>query len=224
VKHLDWKEACRLVILLLLVTWLWNTWLVYPLKILVVFFHEFSHASAAWLTGGKVVEIKLQAAQGGHCITVGGHRFAVLSAGYLGSLLWGGGILVLASRYRLDKGATMALGVLLVVVTVWLVRPVLHFGFAFGMLSGIALLAAGRALPQQANEVLLKVIGLTSCLYAVLDIKSDILDRPHLRSDAYMLAEHTGLPTLFWGLLWLGAALLLSWQLLLIACRKQGGA
>ena len=48
-----------------------------------------------------------------------------------------------------------------------------------------------------------RVIGLTSCLYAILDIKSDILDRAHLRSDAYMLAELTHIPTVAWGALWI---------------------
>ena len=33
---------------------LWNTSLVYPLKILVVFFHEISHGVAAVLTGGSI--------------------------------------------------------------------------------------------------------------------------------------------------------------------------
>ena len=51
------------------------------------------------------------------------------------------------------------------------------------------------------------VLGLTSCLYAVLDIKSDVLDRPGLPSDAAMLTELTGLPTLFWGVLWITLAL-----------------
>ena len=42
----------------------------------------------------------------------------------------------------------------------------------------------------------------------MLDIKSDILDRPELRSDARMLAELTGVPTLVWGGLWIAIALL----------------
>ena len=40
--------------------------------------------------------------EGGYCKTIGGSRFVILSAGYLGSLLWGGLILIGASRTRLD--------------------------------------------------------------------------------------------------------------------------
>jgi hypothetical protein len=64
------------------------------------------------------------------------------------------------------------------------------------------------------------VLGLTSCLYAVLDIKSDVLDRPELASDARMLAELTGIPTTAWGVLWVAVALMVSATLLLRAYRS----
>ncbi|MFV1959099.1 MAG: M50 family metallopeptidase, partial [Planctomycetota bacterium] len=51
-----------LLLVLLAVGLLWNTWLVWPLKILVVFFHEMGHGLAAVLTGGRIVEIRLEAA------------------------------------------------------------------------------------------------------------------------------------------------------------------
>jgi hypothetical protein len=61
---------------------------------------------------------------------------------------------------------------------------------------------------------------MTSCLYAVLDIKSDVLDRPHLPSDAAMLAEATGIPTVFWGILWIGVALVVCTSLFRWAWQK----
>jgi hypothetical protein len=80
------------------------------------------------------------------------------------------------------------------------------FGLGFGLLFGSALVLAASRLPSLWNGRLLMALGLTSCLYAVLDIKSDVLDRPGLPSDAAMLAELTGVPTLVWGTLWIGAA------------------
>ncbi|MFV1959122.1 MAG: M50 family metallopeptidase, partial [Planctomycetota bacterium] len=93
-------------------------------------------------------------------------------------------------------------------VALLLVRPWFGFGQVFALLAGGALLVFARALGHDANEVLLFVIGLTSCLYAVLDVKSDVLDRPEARSDARMLAEATGVPTLVWGVVWIAIALL----------------
>jgi hypothetical protein len=57
----------------------------------------------------------------------------------------------------------------------------------------------------------------TSCLYAILDIKSDILDRSHMRSDARMLSEVTALPTEFWGILWILIAIGLTLWFLYLA-------
>ena len=207
--------------LLVVLGCLWDTWAVYPLKILVVLFHEMSHGIAAIATGGRVVGIELQAAQGGLCRTAGGNNFIILSAGYLGSLVWGGIILALASRTRGDKALATLLGIILFLVTAILVRPVLHFGFLFGLLTGLMLVAMGYFLSQPVNQFVLKLIGLTSCVYAILDIKSDILDRPTAHSDAHMLAEATGLPTMFWGILWMLAAILAAAYFLRLSCRRQ---
>jgi hypothetical protein len=70
------------------------------------------------------------------------------------------------------------------------------------------------------NRGLLLVLGLTSSLYAILDIKSDILDRPELQSDAFMLAEYTGIPTAFWGFLWIAIALAVTVMLFRWAYRR----
>ena len=109
-------------------------------------------------------------------------------------------------------------GVLVLGFTLLFVRNA--FGLAFGISFGTALALAGRYLEARTNALFLGVLGLTSVLYAVLDIKSDILDRPELRSDAAMLAELTGVPTLVWGLVWIGIALAVSWWLLRWAYRR----
>lgn len=217
---IDWKRAGGLLALLVVVVLLWNTWFVYPLKILVVFFHELSHGLMAVATGGSILRIELVAQQGGLCVTAGGVRFLVLSAGYLGSLVWGGVILIAAARTRHDKMITMLLGALLLLVTVVFIRPIIGFGFGFGALLGLAMIVAGRLLPESVNDLVLKLVGLTSCLYAVLDIKSDIIDRSHLRSDARMLSEITLIPTVVWGVIWIAIAAIAAVIFLVIASAK----
>ena len=220
-SDIQWKELIGLLIILLCVVFFWNTWVVYPLKILVVFFHELSHGLMAVITGGSVREIRLVAAQGGICVTAGGNQFLTISAGYLGSLTLGGIILVLAARTHHDKIIVTVIGILIVFISLLFIRPIVGFGFLFCLCAGLALIASGKLLSGGANDFLLKVIGLTSCIYAVLDIKSDILDRPHLMSDAHMLAELTHLPTLFWGLIWIFIAIIAAVGFLLAACRKK---
>lgn len=220
-ENVNWKVLLSLLGLVVVVGLLWHTWAVYPLRILVVFFHELSHGLAAVVTGGEIVRIQVVAQEGGLCVTMGGSRFFTLSAGYLGSLVWGGAILLLAARTRLDRAVSIALGAILLLTTLFFVRPFIGFGFLFGLGSGLALVSVGLFLPQGVNDYLLRFVGLTSCLYAVLDIKSDILDRPELRSDAVMLAEVTGIPSTVWGVLWIAVALVGSLYFLVVACKVR---
>ena len=81
----------------------WHSYLIYPIKVFVVILHEFSHGLAAVLTGGSIVKIEISQQVGGVCYTRGGVRFIVASAGYLGSIFWGGLILIIAARTKYDN-------------------------------------------------------------------------------------------------------------------------
>lgn len=195
---------------------LWPTPVVYPLRVFVVLLHELSHAAAAIATGGSVQRILLTPDEGGATWTLGGNAFITLSAGYLGSLLFGLGMLIAAGarpqRVRLVLGA---IGVLVLGSALLLVRGV--FGLVFTALAGAALVVTARKASVRAQRVVLTVLGVTSAIYALLDIRSDVLSRPHLPSDAAMLHEMTGVPTLVWGLLWFGLGLGLGW----LALRRE---
>lgn len=196
---------------------LWNTPLLYPLRIFVVLLHEVSHGVAAVATGGSIQRIVLSPDEGGYTVTNGGNRFITLSAGYLGSLAWGIAILRMA-RWKRAGWVALALGVAVLALTVLYIRS--WFGVLFGLLFGAALIIGGRTLSHRVVAWLLLVVGLTSCLYAVLDIKSDILDRPQQPSDARMLAEMTHVPVFVWGILWLGISLAVGWLLFRRALRR----
>ena len=187
---------------MLVIIGLWPTIAIWPLKILVVFFHELSHGIAAIATGGRIVSIEVVAREGGLCITQGGNPFITLSAGYLGSLIWGGLILQGALRTKMQQKIAIGIGILLGVVTLVYLRPVISFGFVFGLLAAAALVLCGWKASRFVNTVLLAVIGLTSILYAPLDIIVDTLWHQHLPSDARLLAQLTHIPTVIWGLMW----------------------
>jgi hypothetical protein len=189
---------------------LWTSLLVFPLRVFVVLLHEISHGFAAVVTGGTVERIVLHANEGGATYTLGGNAFLILSAGYLGSLLWGLLLIELAgARPKLARTALAALALAVLIVAALFVRNA--FGFIFTALFGAALFIAARRLSTRGVAVVLLVLGLTSALYALLDIRSDILIRPELESDARMLASMTGVPTLVWGALWTGAAVVVCW-------------
>jgi hypothetical protein len=188
---------------------LWETPVVYPVKLFVIFLHEISHGAASLATGGSIQGITLDPRLGGACHCPGGNAFLTLSAGYIGSLVWGG--LILEGGRKMGKKSPMLvriMGIVILVLTLLYLRGI--FTIAFGIAVGVALVLVARYLSGNANRILLSVLGLTSCLYAVLDIKSDVLDRPHLPSDANMLFQLTGTPTIYWGVLWISIALAIS--------------
>jgi hypothetical protein len=183
----------------------WDSPLLLPLKLFVVLLHETSHGLAAVLTGGSIVSIHLSADQGGLCVTRGGSRFLTLNAGYLGSLGFGALFVLVAARSRRDRALLALLGVALVALTLAFVRSL--FGFSYGVLAGLALLAAARWLEEPACDAILKTLGAVSCLYAVWDIASDVLLRSAAGSDASALARLTGVPAVVWGVVWVAVAL-----------------
>ena len=195
-----------------LALWFWHSPVLWPVKVLVVLFHELGHAIATWATGGTVVEIGLSPQQGGHALSAGGMRLAILNAGYLGSLLWGILLLAVARRRTSARAGLAALGLVVVVTTVWLVRPIIGFGFGFGAVMGVVLIACSRLLPATAAQVVLRGLGVFSILYALFDIRDDVfLADATALTDASMLAAETGVPSMIWGVLWLALGIGVVW-------------
>ncbi|GAB6042499.1 M50 family metallopeptidase [Endothiovibrio diazotrophicus] len=190
-----------LALVVLAVLAAWDTPVVYPLKLLVVWFHELSHAVATVATGGTVQQMVVNQMQGGHVISLGGNRFITLSAGYCGSLLIGAALYAITVQTRQDRVTTAVLGVMMIVVALLFVRNL--FGLGFSLATAAALLAMARYLSDGINDFVLRVIGLTTMMYVPLDIFSDTIQRSHLHSDAYMMAEEIGGTTMMWGAVWL---------------------
>lgn len=206
------KGHWQLLLLTAAVFALWQTPVVVPLKILIVFFHEVSHAIATVVTGGEVVRLSISADQGGLVLSRGGSRFITLSAGYLGSLLIGVGLLLAATRSKADRAIMAGCGIVTLVIAGLYVREVFALAFTIG--AGVVMLLIARFLGHAANDMVLRVIGLTSVIYVPFDIFSDTIARSELRSDARMLAEEFGGTTILWGSIWLVISLIvIGWCL-----------
>ena len=191
----------QLAVLVVLVAALWQTPVAQPLRILIVFLHELSHAFAVIVTGGEVLELTVNSNEGGMVMSRGGNRFVTLSAGYVGSLLIGVMLFVAAVRTHLDRAVLGVMGVVMVMATLLYGQG--GFALLFGLAAGAVLIAVAWFLPRDASDLILRVIGLASMIYVPLDIYSDTIARAHLRSDARMLAEEFGGATLLWGGVWL---------------------
>ncbi len=201
------KQIIILTGLLVTIFLLWPYPVLYPLKLLVVFFHESSHALMTVATGGSVKTLVINQMQGGHVISSGGNRFLTLTAGYLGSLIWGMVIYITAIRTRLDNAMMVVLGAAILAIAAFFIRDL--FALVFAGIVGFGLIISGWKLPANLNDLFLRVIGMTNLIYVPYDIYSDTIERSELRSDAFMLAEEFGGTTWLWGGLWLAVSLIL---------------
>lgn len=149
--------------------------LLYPFELFGTFIHETWHALAAVLTGGKVTGMHVNWDTSGVTWTSGGSRFITASAGYLGSTV-SGGILLLAARRQAWAQPTLILtGALTLLATVffagygnpWILLLAVGMGsslFAAG--SGKAS-SSGRMLTWSGGAILLAMVvylGLTGGL------------------------------------------------------------
>jgi hypothetical protein len=198
---------------------LWNTPVLFPLKIFTVFLHELSHGLAAIATGGSIERIELSADQGGVCWTRGGSRFLVTSAGYLGSCLFGALFVVLGGRARpgLQRAVVGLAGLVVLAVTFLWIRTA--FGVVFGLAAAAALLGTAAWLSAPVSVFVLRLLGITSGLYAIWDIGSDLIARSVPSSDAEALAALTGIPGAVWGVVWGAAAVVVMVRAVLTAVK-----
>ena len=217
-----WLRLLLLVGLVIAVGWAWNHVALWPIKLLVVLFHELGHAVATWLTGGTVLEIGLSPQEGGFTKSQGGWRLVILNAGYLGSLIAGVGLLAAGRTGIASRAVTIGIGVLLLVVDALFVAwPALLAGTlfdsgvlfttAFTGVMGVALVLVGILVPGFVLKWLVRGLGVFSVLFALADVWSDVFARvgTGVRSDAVMLAELTLVPSLVWGGAWIIAGLAL---------------
>ena len=218
----------QLLILLLFMIgafFLWDTPVIYPVKLFVVMLHEMSHGLMAEIFGGDIIQIQIDYRIGGYCqYTVPDSffaRFMIASAGYLGSLFWGALILVLAVRTTYHKQITLVIGLILLGLSWFVVKTGEWFGIVMTIGFSLFMLASYKLLSNTFHDYFLKFLGLVSCMYVVIDIKEDLIDRTGIGSDADSIAEMTGIPSIVVGVVWLLVACLMIYVALRYAFRKR---
>ena len=203
--HLDGKLLFALAAAAVLGVLFWNSWPLYPLKLLVVLMHESGHAVATLLVGGSVDRIQISPDEGG--VTFSRYPPSLLrsiiisSAGYVGSTVSGCVLLWVAARSKAGRWPLIALATWCALVAVLYVRDGFTLLFVGGCALALGLLARfGASLLRRGVLVFLAAF---SCCYALYDIRDDLL---HLSSsggsDADALARVTFIPAIVWGVGW----------------------
>ncbi|KAI1115670.1 peptidase M50B-like-domain-containing protein [Nemania sp. NC0429] len=183
---------------------LWNVpyikWSLWPFKMLVIAFHEFSHAFAAILTGGRVKSISLDPHEGGVTHMVGGRQAITLPAGYLGSSLIGAILIFTSFNIVASKIVSIALGVCFLLTLWWGKRDwltIVTILLAVGLL-----IASWFIVHAEGLRFVVLFIGVMSSLYSVWDICDDLILRKVNSSDASVFAKRYGGSSQCWGVIW----------------------
>ena len=215
-----------LTLMLLIAFVFLNTLLIYPIKLFVVMLHEMSHGLMALLFGGKILQIQIDSQIGGYCeyqIPDGfWGQFMTASAGYLGSLIGGILILLAAIKSVKDKYITLIIGLILLLLSYFVLQSGELFGTAITLGFALFMMLSFKYGHPLFHDLFLKFIGITSCVYVIIDIKEDILfPLTNQVSDAQQIAILTGIPSRIVGIFWMLIALLLLFYAFRYIYRNQ---
>jgi hypothetical protein len=202
------------------------------MKLIAIFVHEMSHALACWLTGGTVINnrIEIYERDGGIVRFEGGKRLFIVSAGYIGSAFFGM-LFVILSGDRIASLVTACVVIVALILSlyftkkneseteskVWTVRLCLGF---IALTTVFILL--DRFLFHPLLQFLTLYYGVFIGSFAIYDLYDDLFVRGFEQSDTYTcnelvpccLPRYSALLFIFiaLGLLALGSYLALVWM------------
>ncbi len=238
-------QALTLLIAAALSVLLWfipyAEFLTYPFRIFVTFIHEGGHALAALLTGNSVASLSVATNASGETYTTQGgliSQFLISSAGYLGAMAFGALLLVLIRKAIAARIVLLSCGILIFALTMifGLIKPIFSMnawsGIPFTLLAGTVISAGLILIAKFASArvatFFLSFLAVQCVLNALFDLKTVFFMAspfgPSVPTDAVNMANATGIPAIFWTVIWIGVALAALWFVmrLYVAGRDKG--
>ncbi|KNE66737.1 hypothetical protein AMAG_11234 [Allomyces macrogynus ATCC 38327] len=176
-----------------------------PLKLIVVTFHEFSHAVVGKCTGAKVESVEVTPDQGGATRLRGGNTCLVLPAGYVGSSIFGSIIVFCAFD---PTASQIAAGIVTftMLTTLWWARD--NFTRGLTAFWFVVVIVAWVTNGGAALAAFILGVGTMSITYSFWDMVEDLIRRRVNHSDAAIFAKRYGCTPQFWGVFWFFISLL----------------
>jgi hypothetical protein len=220
-----WTELVGLAALTLVLLVLWQIpgvgLVVYPFRLFGTFVHEISHGLAALATGGDFHRFTVSPDLSGLAWSAGGWRWVISSAGYIGSAVFGGVLILLAARGVASRVLLMALGIVLGVLCLLFVRNL--FGITTGLALAAAMFLAGYRLRAPWSDIVLLVLALQlvldgfNSLFTLLRLSA----ASNVQTDALSMAQATGVPAVVWTVVWAALSLATLLFTLRLAYRRR---
>jgi len=215
--------------------------LTYPFRIFVTFIHEGGHALAALLTGNTVASLSVATNASGETYTTQGgfiSQVLISSAGYIGSMAFGALLLTLIRKAVAARLVLLGCAIFVFTLTMiyGLFKPIFSMnawsGIPFTLLAGIAisvgLVAIAKFASARVATFFMSFLAVQCVLNALFDLKTVFFLSspfgPAVPTDAVNMAHATGIPGIFWTILWIGVALGILWfaMRLYVAGRDKG--
>jgi hypothetical protein len=202
--------------------------LTYPFRIFVTFIHEGGHALAALLTGNSVASLSVATNASGETYTTQGGLFSqvfISSAGYLGSMAFGALLLILIRKAIAARIVLLGCAIFVFALTMiyGLIKPIFWLtawsGIPFTLLAGtiisVGLILIARFASAKVATFFVSFLAVQSVLNALYDLKTVFFlsspFAPTVPTDAVNMAQATGIPAIFWTVVWIAFALGILW-------------
>jgi hypothetical protein len=213
--------------------------LTYPFRIFVTFIHEGGHALAALLTGNSVASLSVAMNASGETYSSEGglvSQIFIASAGYLGSMAFGALLLILIRKTIAARLVLLGCAIFVFTLTMiyGLFKPIFSFnawsGIPFTLLAGtvisVGLFLIARFASARVATFFVSFLAVQCVLNALFDLKTVFFLSfdPAAPTDAFNMARATGIPAIFWTIVWIALALGLLWFVmrLYVAGRDKG--
>ena len=202
--------------------------LTYPFRIFVTFIHEGGHALAALLTRNSVASLSVATNASGETYTTHGGLFSqvlISSAGYIGSMAFGALLLILIRKAIAARLVLLGSAILIFALTMifGLIKPIFWMtawsGIPFTLFAGLfisaALILIARFASAKVATFFVSFLAVQSVLNALFDLKTVFFLSapfgPTVPTDAVNMARATGIPAIFWTVIWISLALGILW-------------
>ncbi|HEX9060008.1 MAG TPA: M50 family metallopeptidase, partial [Clostridia bacterium] len=164
------KQTGRYILILVGVMILWNSFVIWPLKIFTVVLHELGHALMAVIFGHGIQGIEVYFNESGHTIVKSGgwlSDFFITNGGYLGSLVFALIILKLKNT-PLKKFILGGTAIIFLAVSIKYSKFMSSlFIFSIGFAAVVIILYMLQK--EVINDWVIDIIGIASVAYAVYD-------------------------------------------------------
>lgn len=188
----------------------------YPFEIFSTWVHELCHGLAALMLGGTIYKLEIFPDTSGLAysgIPNGDRRGFVAAAGYQGTAIVGFLFLVFRRTKRGPRTGTMIIACTMLLSCILWVRNTFGFLFIFGM--GLVLAGLAWWIPSTYIRNVYIFLAITVCLNAITSVhnlfgSNLMVNGEPSTTDAHTMEEYVGLSYVFWAILWLVLAIVLT--------------